>query len=399
MMTATMSTTMDKNSSLQVTTASHHPDFQNISKLVEIRNENYEIVATKWISGLSYKSPALEPGVYVVSISLSSGDKKEKVVELQPNEDKPVQIDFSGISPRETQEWAYLAKNMGRAVNKSKSLINEIIIGSPVAQIDNIEAKKWEFINSSWQVSGVQIPNQIGPEGESFVLDIDQSMQVLQVGGGGIPWICVCLPPSPRLRCLIKPSEGPVDAVHPLDITVSTENWKAESLLALLTSGSINRAKSLMKIEQAERLLYDKVADPAAAAIGGYYLLKMSALEQMHDWANNLANWFQWMPDGAIIHAWQLLKKADSKQEVVDKKVRERFLQAIQRGIPIYTEGLRLLYDGLKLLSYSSSDSDAMDNAIKDALKHMQAYVQAVDWSQETTTFIAVSPDQPGTGK
>jgi hypothetical protein len=224
-------------------------------------------------------------------------------------------------------------------------------------------------------------------------------MQVLQIDAGGLPGICVCLPPSPALRCLIKRAEGPEDAVYPLDITVSTDNLKAESLLALLTNGSINQAKSLMKIEQAEQLLYDKGIDPAAAAIGGYYLLKMNALEHLHDWANNLANRFPWMPDGAIIHAWQQLRKSDTKQNVIKEGVRERFLQAIDRGIPIYTEGLRLLYDGLKLLSYSSTEGDSLDVAVKQALEKIKKYVQAVDWSQETTTFTGVSPARPGAGR
>src|SRR5205823_5460912 len=67
------------------------------------------------------------------------------------------------------------------------------------------------------------------------------------------------------------------------------------------------RAADQVRGAQAEQMLRDKLMDPLGAAVGGYYLLRSESLTLMHDWPNNFANWIEWLPDGAIIHAWQLL--------------------------------------------------------------------------------------------
>jgi hypothetical protein len=122
MTTATVTKANDKNSSLLVTTSSHHPDFQRVPKLAELRDKDYKVVDTRWFYDYHYESPRIHSGVYIISVSLSSGEKREKVVELQPNENKPVSIDFSGISPRESQEWAYLTKRMDKSVDRSGTM-------------------------------------------------------------------------------------------------------------------------------------------------------------------------------------------------------------------------------------------------------------------------------------
>ena len=50
----------------------------------------------------------------------------------------------------------------------------------------------------------------------------------------------------------------------------------------------------------AEALLQGKVANPVGAALGGYALLRLNELDRLHDWPDNLAAWFAWLPDGAV---------------------------------------------------------------------------------------------------
>jgi hypothetical protein len=220
-------------------------------------------------------------------------------------------------------------------------------------------------------------------------------MQCIQVGGPDVPWKCVALPPSDSDKILVRPS--PRRGGHPLEVVVSSGNLALDGLMALLQRGELQQAISVEKNQArlAERFLFRKHSDPAAAAVGGYYLLRINDLDKLHDWANNLANRFGWLPDGAIIHAWQLITEYRSDRTRFSRNLeiaRERLLEAIDRGFPIYTEGLRLLRDGLLLFEQQSGGEYEMVNT---ALERAGEYVAAADWTVPLTTFIGKTPDRP----
>lgn len=97
---------------------------------------------------------------------------------------------------------------------------------------------------------------------------------------------------------------------------------------------------------RSEELLFGKMGDPYAAAVGAYLLLKLQRFDLMRTWAKNLADRFMELPDGCVIWASQL---AQERPESLDE-IRSYYTMAVQRGLPVYTEGLRLLMDGLRLL-------------------------------------------------
>ncbi len=133
------------------------------------------------------------------------------------------------------------------------------------------------------------------------------------------------------------------------------------------------------------------MSNPDGAAIAGYYLLRLQETERLHDWPRNFANWFPWLPDAHVILAWHLLDRAD----VPDiEQVRSHLLDAVVPAVPPrYTEGLRLLYDGLRMLAARDPD----DTEISDALRSVERYARAADFSSVLTTFWATSPGQPTT--
>jgi hypothetical protein len=87
----------------------------------------------------------------------------------------------------------------------------------------------------------------------------------------------------------------------------------------------------------AERLLHGRMQNPIAAALGGYALLKLNDLDRIHDLADNLSAWFEWLPDGAVIAG----EVAARREE--DAHAAELFQTAIRRGLPLFSEGLSLL--------------------------------------------------------
>jgi hypothetical protein len=184
-------------------------------------------------------------------------------------------------------------------------------------------------------------------------------------------------------------------------VKVVSMDARAETLLHYLGAGAADAARSIAGevIADAEQMLRDKVVNPMGAAIGGYYLLGVGALERLHDWPNNFANWIDWLPDSAVIHAWQLLRTQGDGPGDRQEQARRRLLQATQRGLPVYSVGVRLLIDGLELFADAGGGSD---DEVKQALRTIRPYAAAMDWSQELTLFYGQDPwtplSQPITG-
>ena len=122
-----------------------------------------------------------------------------------------------------------------------------------------------------------------------LVYHTDQQLSFLEISGEKMPNLYVSLPPGNQLNCLVKLAEGSNDEIHPIDVTVSTDHLKAETLLTLLTNGAIREAKTLSNAKEAEQLLFQKIV-ARYSSYWGYFLLKIGELERLHDRANNLAN-------------------------------------------------------------------------------------------------------------
>ena len=201
----------------------------------------------------------------------------------------------------------------------------------------------------------------------------------------------VALTPSERGVEVLVLRDDVLDA-DPFNVVVNGGNAQATALLSYLDEGAFAQARMVSEqvVDLAEQWLHDKPEDPVSAAIGGYYLLRAGQLDKLHDWTNNLANRIKWLPDGCVIDAWHLLRQAKSEPD----RARERLLEAENRGLPLLTQGLRLLLDGLSLF-HRRENRDTMVGA---ALERLRRYASAADWSAPTTTFFAHdSPYQPMT--
>lgn len=129
-------------------------------------------------------------------------------------------------------------------------------------------------------------------------------------------------------------------------IRVLSANPVADTVFNYLGRSELMAASAMSEwAERAEFLLQSKVRDPFAAALGAYLLLKLGQFDSMHQWAKNLADWFEYLPDGCVIWAWQLIRTDPTREQEIDQYLRK----AAMRGLPVYSQGLRLLLDGLKL--------------------------------------------------
>ena len=162
-------------------------------------------------------------------------------------------------------------------------------------------------------------------------------------------------------------------------VRIATLASTADTIAGYLQRGDLYSAEAMTQwIEEATGLLFDKMEDPYAAAVGAYLLLRLKKFNQMRDWARNLAHRFGFLPDGCVIWAWQLIHQQPSNAA----EIRNYLLMAVDRGLPLYTEGLRLLTDGLRLMG--PDGQAARDAVIKSA--------GVVLWSSPLTASLAAEP-------
>jgi len=221
-----------------------------------------------------------------------------------------------------------------------------------------------------------------------------KALRLLQVGGMEAAWRFVVLPPAKRVSVVIEPFADELASDRGVGLSVESDDRASEAVLRYLGGGSWGAASvagdELLK--RAKKMLRGELENPMGAAVGGYYLLRRRAFERMGPWPRNFAERTDWLPDSAVIHAWQLLSRKGPK---AIELARTRLLQAAERGIPFLTQGLRLLSEGLRLLVDGAHKTGSPDDELELALTSVRRYSDAAVWSQPFTTFYGIDPETP----
>jgi hypothetical protein len=309
---------------------------------------------------------SVPPGTYLIRAFLPNGDvlseqadatKGDATVALRPN----VQ------SPSESFGWAYYLQRPPRLRGRTERVDAWARIWT------NGAARPFPPL-SDWPESS---------DGVLRVTRLHEENAWIQTGGRSFLWKLTAAPPTKETQVAIARHE---DDTH-LRVIISLGNPDAQALLGFLTQGQLSAARTIGDdyLKEAEWLLSEKFADPIGAAVGGYFILAAGDLHRFHGhWSRNLAEQFSWLPDGGVIYAWHLLR-----QQTPDRDgARRELLRAANRGVPLFTRGLRLLYDGLTLFL----DDDPV---VRAALKRLAPYTLAADWNTGTTTFYGISPTEP----
>lgn len=176
--------------------------------------------------------------------------------------------------------------------------------------------------------------------------------------GAGRPLWAIDNPATGRAEAVrlpeewISPDSGQVCAIEILTAAEGREERASTAvrdpqygtLLGYLAMGRLPEARALLG--QAAEALFGKTINPYLAAAGGYVLIGSATTYDDAPWRG----WLQtldvvapWLPDAAILQAVSMVQ---TRQE----GIREKALEAMDRGVPIYTEGLKRLRDVLTLL-------------------------------------------------
>ena len=169
------------------------------------------------------------------------------------------------------------------------------------------------------------------------------------------------------------------------------ENERVRLASRYLAAGDVREGARVFSAEDAEHLLQGKMADPLGAAVGGYLLLRAGQLERMHDWSENLAAWFPWLPDGLVVAGEKAARDGDHDRAL------DHFLGVREAGLPTFTDGYSFLLSRLR--QYTTPDAATtlhgdVDGASK-LLKRLLMWASFVDLSAPTLTFRGASVADP----
>jgi hypothetical protein len=145
---------------------------------------------------------------------------------------------------------------------------------------------------------------------------------------------------------------APADPASGGRLSATVRDPRYATLLGYLAGGRITEAQAIL--EDAEEALFQKMANPYAAAAGGYVLLAGATTfedvgAQWRQWLANLDAYYPWLPDAATLQGINLL-------QTHSPGAREKLLQAHDRGLPVFTEGLRRLREGLTYVLEDDAD-------------------------------------------
>ena len=164
--------------------------------------------------------------------------------------------------------------------------------------------------------------------------------QIIQLLQTDEPAVNVVLPAWQERGCRVVLKKQP-DARYSLEVHL--KNTEAELLLRYWEQGRWQLAANVAGSDaiSAERLLYDKLKHPISAAVGGYALLRLGALDRLHDWSANLME-FGWLPDGAAVRGEHLARIGEHR------KALQAFCALRERGLPYFSDGLNYAVDRLR---------------------------------------------------
>jgi hypothetical protein len=383
---------------------------------VEVSNEAGNIIFREPVpldenATLSYD---FKPGTYLVRGSLPSGEIAASTVDLRTADSVLASLHSHTQSPRETLSWAYYLqrKPVGGSVARSRVESLESSASVTIGALPPLITNFWRHTSQDW--TQIPVVHNSSSEGlfkrvyfdssvaygdpdARLLIEIESEKQWQYNLGqfwiqvvSGLHSQFVAVPPTENMRIYVLDhhSAGELDA--PFRVIVGSGDPAMQALIGFLSSGDFYSARSVGDrwFAVAEKMLQDKLQDAVAAAVAGYFLLAVGEYSRLHDWTRNLADWIGWLPDGPIIRAFHVL----SEKEPDLTEVRVRLLQAVERGIPIYTQGLRMLFDGLNMMNIRAGGKDP---ELRQALQKIRVYAATARWNSPVTSFTAVEPSNP----
>jgi hypothetical protein len=321
---------------LDFTTEFKSSQLQQLDIPVEVRSANLALAGRT----TSSQNLTVEPGAYYVTALLPSGHELSGFVKAQ-GESTTVELALEPGEelPAEAMESLHFLTSQAASVPLKQENKLERLGAAAERQV----SLRW--INGNLFSSELEVrdsdpftPN----EREPLPLSREQEGPMLvQLHQPGFAPLTIAAPIWLGQQTMLAFARQP-DGHWTFDVQLA--NSGANLLLHYRARGYAKQAaQSLTSPQFAEALFQGKLDDPIAAAVGAYALLRFAELERLHDWTENLYDWFPLFPDGAAILGEHLARKGEHEQAL------EAFVALAERGLPLFTDGFSFALDRLRL--------------------------------------------------
>jgi hypothetical protein len=215
---------------------------------------------------------------------------------------------------------------------------------------------------------------------------------IMQLLRTGMAPMNVVLPVSPGIPCSVT-FQGSDNSLWSLDIRL--EHPTADLLLRYVQTSQWELAEVTSHAVRAEQLFRMKEADPIAATVGAYALLRFRNDAEHQTWARDFKDTFSWLPDGLAIYGEQLARAGDHARALAE------FVQIPVRGLPIFGVGLSYTIDRLRLYiaaggaKATSPFDQTMLAEARTVLKRLQPFASFAIFQSAFLTYTGLDPKTP----
>jgi hypothetical protein len=321
-----------------------------------------------------------------VRLTWPSGRSETQRVSFDGKSQAVVTFSDSRMAPNEWSAWAIPKLNPNTPLALARG---DVDLG--LGRFDKVWLRLWKFADGTWMREKVK-PEATYRNGAAWQLDLTLGpfAWLLQIGGSRVTWRFVSLPGGGPARVLITPKDSTDPRADALKVIVTSFRADAETLLEFLARDAMRAAGILAGSETlAHRLFAEKFEDPVSAVAGAYYMLRVGTWQQVPLWwYENLSQKFGWLPDAAAVHCIRLLREG-SEAQTSAFRAEDLFVQCIERGWPVYSEGVALLQEAAGSLRRIVARSD------RTPFNRVQALGAARAWAGAATSFYGRNPDTP----
>lgn len=323
-----------------------------------------------------------------VRLTWPSGRAETQRVDLSQKNQTAITFSDHKIAPNEWSAWAVPKLNPRTPLARPEANID---LG--LDRFEKVWLRLWRLEAGVWQQERIA-PDATYRNGAAWQLDLTLSASpwMLQIGGSKVTWRFVSLPGGGPARVLITPKDSKDPRADELKVVATSYRADAETLLEFLSRDAMRAVGTLANSTAfARNLLQQKFDDPVSAVAGAYYLLRFDQWDKVpREWFENLSRSFPWLPDASIVHCVRLLREGSATSTSSFNPL-DLFAQSLQRGWPVYAEGINLLQEASTLLRSANVRRD--DTPFEDA----KALGAAKAWAGAAASFYGRSPASPST--
>jgi hypothetical protein len=321
-----------------------------------------------------------------VRLSWPSGQTQTQQVTFSPDGVADVVFSEAKSTSGEWSAWAAPRLGRRRGVQLDGSTPPEVLLD----RYAKVWLRFWSFGSDGWELARIKPDMQYkSDQARQLDLVLGDDPHLLQIGGEDVPWQFVSLPSGGPCRVFITPNVSRDPRSGPLRVLVTSSRQGAEMLMEFMARDSMRAAFVIADSQAlALKLFEEKFEDPVAAIAGAYFLLRTDGWENVPPgWWSNLSTSFN-LPDASILHCVRLLRGGLSKPMDAARAI-SLFRTSLDRGWPVYEEGLQLLQEASALLRSIAAPKDILYLSAVDALS------TAAAWAGASLSFYGLHPAKP----